>query len=286
VYSEGVSLDRVAPRDGPATGAPVVVTLHGCCGDRHDLTPLAVALAEEGVVVLNVSWRNANEGGGWPVSYQQAACALRFARGLAREEAAAAGGGPGRVAPGRVVVLGWSDGAMVAAVAALAGERLDPGTGCRAQAEQAGADELVAVAGFLGWPAGGGVPAEQVNERTMRFFGGGPEEAPAAWAGGNPYTYLDAGGGGVPAGVQVRLVAGSEDPLLGANACFAAAARAAGLPARLVVPPGAGPQTVIAPRTPEGRTVVAEVMAAARGDPLDPDRPADEADEVMCPERR
>lgn len=277
-YAPGRTLDVVAPpRQAAPEGAsgPVVVTLHGCCGDRHDLTPLAVALATGGAVVFNASWQNMNDGGGWPHSYEQAACALRWAR----QEAPRYGGDPGRV-----TVVGWSDGALVAGVAALLGGTPAPAqTSCLAagrpapDGEPALADALVVVAGFPGWPAGDPVPPEQVNGRTVAFFGGRPDEAPDAWAGGNPFTHLHRN----PA-IPVRLVVGREDPLLGANGCFLAAARAAGHPVRLVVAPGAGPQTVIAPRTPEGRITVAEVLATARGEPMPAAAPAP-PEEPACP---
>lgn len=249
-YGPGLALDVVAP--ARARGAPVVVTVHGCCGGRHDLTPLAHALAQAGLVVVNASFRTVPQGGGWPGSYQDVACAAGWARARAR----AYGGDPRRV-----TLVGWADGALIAGVTVLSPESVPGGCG-PGGARPRPADALVAVGGFVGWPAAGGVPEEQVNERTVEFFGAHPEAAPAAWQAGNPWAHL-----GRRSQVAIRLVAGRVDPVLAGNRCFAAAARAAGHGVRLVVAPDAGGQTVIAPRTPEGRLTVAEIVAAARAYP-------------------
>src|SRR6476620_6842225 len=70
-YAPGTLLDRYAPPAIPAA-APVVVLLHGCCGDRRDLAGLARALARRGNVVLNTDIHNNRDGGGWPKSYEDA----------------------------------------------------------------------------------------------------------------------------------------------------------------------------------------------------------------------
>ncbi|MDQ4096342.1 MAG: hypothetical protein M3144_00520, partial [Actinomycetota bacterium] len=62
-YFGSARLDVFSP---PWSGAPVVVTLHGCCGDREDLFQLAYGLAEAGAVVFNPSFRNLPDGGGYP----------------------------------------------------------------------------------------------------------------------------------------------------------------------------------------------------------------------------
>jgi acetyl esterase/lipase len=248
-YAPGMELD-VHARAG-TTGAPVLVLLHGCCGSKDDLTQLAEAIAARGAVVFNASWTNVERGGAWPRSYQDAACAVRFARATA----ASFGGDPGRVA-----LLGWSDGSLLAAVVAMAGNDLVGG--CPRPGVSALPDALVGVAGFYGWPATPGqvVDRRYVNARTVRFFGGTPTQVPRAWAGGNPYTQL-----GGNRRLEVRLVAGDADPLLADSRRFLAALRRAGYRATLRVADGGDHRTVIAPRLPPGRLTVEEALAAATG---------------------
>ena len=248
-YTSGVELDVHARAGVPRQ--PVLVLLHGCCGSKDDLTPLAEAIAARGAVVFNANWTGADRGGGWPRSYQEAACAVRFARA----SAARFGGDPGRVA-----LLGWSDGALLAAVVAVAGN--DLGGGCSQHRASALPDVLIGVAGFYGWPVAPGrvVDPYYVNARTIRFFGGAPAEVPGAWAAGNPYTRL-----GGNRRLEARLVAGDADSLLADSRRFLAALRRAGYRASLRVANEGNHRTVVAPRLPAGRLTVEEAFAAATG---------------------
>jgi acetyl esterase/lipase len=241
--ADAARLDVFSPSPVGAHPEPVVVTLHGCCGGGEDLFQLAYGLAEAGAVVFNPSWRNLPDGGGYPDAYEQAACAIAFARARAADY-----GGD----PTRVTVVGWSDGALMAGVAAN-GHSLcsEPG---------AVPDAFVAVGGFLGWPVAGDgtVDPRYVNEGTVRWFGGTPEAAPEAWTAGNPYASL-----GRNQQVAIRLVVGRDDPLLADNLRFLEAARAAGLDASLSIAEGAGDQTVVAPRTREGKLTVQTILEVA-----------------------
>lgn len=231
--------------------APVIVTLHGCCGGKHDLTGLAHGLAEQGALVFNASWRDPEGPGTYPAAYERADCAVRFARVQARRYGAD---------PGRVTVLGWSDGAMLAAVLGNASEAFSGP--CSAPPAKGGPDAVVSLGGYLGWPLpdDGAVDPLLVNARTTRFFGGRPEERPHAWVAGNPYAHL-----GQRPEVDIHLVVGADDELVEDNRQFAQAAERAGHPVSLVVTPGGGNQTILATRTPEGATAVHETMRAARG---------------------
>ncbi|MDQ3980584.1 MAG: alpha/beta hydrolase [Actinomycetota bacterium] len=247
-YHDGVSADVHVPAAGGAV--PVIVTLHGCCGGKHDLTALANRLATEGAVVFNASWRSDTGANGYPEAYERAACAVRFARAQAPRY-----GGD----PLKVTVVGWSDGALLAAVVANAGQ--DFSGGCRAASAQSDADAVVTLGGFLGWPVpeGGLIDPLLVNQRTTEFFSGSPEEAAHAWTAGNPYVHL-----GRRPHVEIRLVVAEQDALLEDNRRFAEAARQAGHPVSLIVTPAGGHQTIVAPRTPEGATAVQEILGAAR----------------------
>ena len=79
-YAASATLDVFAPARPRGRPAPIVVTLHGCCGTGTDLFQLAYGLAESGAVVFNTTYRNLPEGGGYPVAYEQAAFAAAFAR--------------------------------------------------------------------------------------------------------------------------------------------------------------------------------------------------------------
>jgi acetyl esterase/lipase len=250
-YARGATLDVYAPGVAGPEPRPVLVTLHGCCGSKQDLAQLAGALAARGALVFNASWRNMPEGGHYPLVYQQAACAVSFARA----RAASYGGDPGRVA-----LLGWSDGALLASVVANAGDRF-AGT-CPMRGTPARPDTLIGLAGFFGWPPGpaGRVDPRYINPRTIRFFGGTPARSPGAWADGNPYTHL-----GDNPGLRVRLVAAGSDPMLADSRRFVTALRRAGQPASLAVVDGASHQGVLLPRTPQGLATVQEVLKAAAG---------------------
>lgn len=247
-YTGATTLDVYAPAHGH--GRPVLVLLHGCCGAKADLSQLAWEAAAGGAVVYNVTWQNMQGGGRFPTAYQQAACAVRFARATATRY-----GG----ATGRVTLLGWSDGAMLAAVVANAGD--DFSGECLAQGHSALPDAVVGVGGFYGWPARGGVDARYITPRTVRFFGGSPARAPAAWAAGNPYTQL-----GRNRRVGVALIVDANDPLLDDNRRFLAALRAAGHHATLTVVAGGDPLTLISPRTDQGRATLRETLRVADGE--------------------
>jgi acetyl esterase/lipase len=246
-YTAAATLDVYAPARGH--GRPVLVLLHGCCGARQDLSQLAWEAAAGGAVVYNVTWQNLPGGGRFPTAYQQAACAVRFARATAPRYGGAAG---------RVTLLGWSDGAMLAAVVANAGD--DFSGDCLAHGQSALPDAVVGVGGFYGWPAGGGVDPRYVTPGTVRFFGGSPARAPAAWAAGNPYTQL-----GRNRRVGVALIVDANDPLLDDNRRFLAALRAAGHHATLTVAAGGDPLTLISPRTDQGRATLQQTLRVAAG---------------------
>jgi acetyl esterase/lipase len=247
-YTPTAALDVYAPAGGREL--PVLVLLHGCCGSRADLSQLALATAAGGAVVFNAGWRSMADGGRFPGVYQQAACAVR----VARASAGRYGGDPRRV-----TLLGWSDGAMLATVVANAGDDFDGD--CRAPAGSALPDAVVGVGGFLGWPVDrGGVPDRYVTPRTIRFFGGAPASAPAAWSAGNPFRHL-----GRNRRAAVTLLVADGDPLLEDNRRFLAALTAAGHRASLTVVPGGDPLTLISPRTDQGRSTVREALRVARG---------------------
>ena len=247
VYARGRMLDVYKPATDPDHRLPIVVLLHACCGDRADLTKLAEAIAAEGVVVLNVGWGGFDADGSFPESYEDVACAVRFARAEGESYGAD---------PRRVALVGWSDGALAGAVVAHAGDNFAVER-CSAQEHSALPDAFVGVNGFYGWTVP--VDISYVTHRAARFFDGAPVEQPQAWSDATPYTWL-----GRRLTMPSVLLVGATDPLRADAERFDAALRRAGQLSRLLVLPPAGDQSLISARTEEGRVVARETAAAAR----------------------
>jgi acetyl esterase/lipase len=244
-YAPGRTLDVYRPTQG-GSPLPVVITVHGCCGDRSDLTKLAEGIAAAGAVVLNTDWAGIRDGASYPGAWEDIACAVRFARARASAYAGDAS---------RVALLGWSDGALAAATVALAGDQLDSSR-CAAPGYSAHPDSVVAVGGFFGWA----LPVDPtfVNDRTTRFFGGTPAQATENWRDASPYHWLSR-----CRGMPFRLLVAKTDPLRKDAQAFALALGHAGHRVRVFVLPPGGDQSLISPRSAEGLRVIAETIAAA-----------------------
>jgi acetyl esterase/lipase len=245
-YATDRVLDLYLPpgSSGPRSpGSPAVVLVHGCCGDRSDLGRLAEGIAAAGALVFNADWGGIDADAQFPDAFEDVACAVRFAR--ARAPAVS---GASRVP---VVLAGWADGALAATVVAAAGDDLDNDR-CRYASLSPRPDAVVGIAGFYGWPLP--VPAEYDTARAEEFFGGSPDSAPAAWARATPYA-------SVATAPPTVLLVGTTDVLAADARRYAAALRQARRTVRLVQIPPHGDQTLLSPRTAEGRTVVAEILA-------------------------
>jgi acetyl esterase/lipase len=115
-YGEG--RDRFLDLRVPTVGEPphpAALLLHGGFWRERwtldTIEPLAVDLTERGFVSCNVEYRRVGaSGGGWPMTDEDAASALRFV----------SGGLPDLVDPARIVVVGHSAGAQLAVAAAAA----------------------------------------------------------------------------------------------------------------------------------------------------------------------
>jgi acetyl esterase/lipase len=235
--------------------------LHGCCGGREDLFQLAHELAARDVLVFNAGWTPIPAGGGYPEVYEQAACAVRFARVNARRF-----GGDSSM----VGLLGFSDGALLGAATTLATPDFE------GECEQSGRskpDVFIGVSGFYGWEPGS---VETTPEMDV-FFGGSPAAVPEAREGGNPYHQLSA-----DSSSTMLLVAGEEDPLSADAACFHRALLQAGHAARLEIVGQAGHLELISPRIPAGRDVVELTLSAL----IDEDFETDPGVASPCPTRR
>jgi acetyl esterase/lipase len=154
---------------------PVVVLVHGggwVGGERSDVADLAALLANQGAIVYNISYRTIALGGSYPGTFEDISCGVRFARNTALSN----GGDPGRVA-----LVGYSAGAHLGAVVALAGDEFKGD--CLTDGGSSLPDAFVGIAGPY--------DSDQFSPLLIPFFGGAPAEVPEAWAAGNPYTYVD-----------------------------------------------------------------------------------------------
>ncbi len=196
---------------------PPVVMLHGggwFGGSPASMAPLADFLASKGLVVFNSTYRTS--AGGYPESFDDVACDIRFALSTAAEYT---------TSTEPVTVVAHSAGAHIAAVVSLAGD--DFGQDCDFR-------EPVRVDRFVG--LSGPYDPTLYSAVLAGYFGTRLEEDPAPWTAGSPYTYLDE-----HPGLRVLLVHGLDDDLVSVQSSelFYAAAEEAGLDVRLEELPGA-----------------------------------------------
>ena len=176
-YRDELTLDVYRP----ASPRAVVVLLPGCCGDRRDLGTLARALARRGAVVLNPDMHVRVDGRGWPDVYSEAVCAVSAGRRIADADQGLAR---------HLTVVGWSDGALVGASIVLGWGTLarQLGGDCVDRPGR-GPDRFIGLAGHYGWPAN--QPANDiVTPAAAAWFGGYPDQVPAAWQQGNPGQWV------------------------------------------------------------------------------------------------
>jgi acetyl esterase/lipase len=156
--------------------------------DRSGLTPLADALAAEGIFVVNTTYRPADAGGDLESMVADVVCAMRFA---ARRVADITGESV------EVVPIGHSAGAHLAALAALADDEF--AVSC--------ADDPVVVAGLVG--LAGPYDVARVPDVAFPLFGASPDAEPDRWEAGNPLTYAAS-----KPTLPVLLVHGGADDLV------------------------------------------------------------------------
>jgi len=169
---------------------PTVVLFHGggwITGTPDDIAPLAGTIADSGAVVFNAPYRLLLDGGGFPMTFEDAACAVRFAAAHTAEY-----GGD----PSRLVVVGYSAGAQIAALVALAGTTFDGD--CLVEMSDTLPTKMVGLAGPY--------DTDALGPLMIPFFGTDPDVDPEPWRLGNPLTYL-----GQNPDLVVRLFHGEED---------------------------------------------------------------------------
>jgi len=211
-YLPGRGAEVYLPR--AAGTATVVVLVPGGAwrrSNRKGLTPLARSLAADGLVAVNASYRASSQGGRFPGMVADVVCAIDYAVYRARRAG---------IAPSRVVVLGHSAGAHLAALAALAPDRFRDGC----PYPPARADTLVGLAGAY--------DVAKLPALAGALFGVPPAKAPARWRAGNPLTWVSASDTGRRPDLRVLLVHGTADTVVppAQTTGFAAALEGAGIP--------------------------------------------------------
>ena len=230
---------------GPAA---LVVVVHGgfwkAEWDRAHVAPQSAGLVAAGHVVATVEYRRVRmAGGGWPGTLDDVALLTDTVPALV---AAAV---PGRVDPGRTVLIGHSAGGHLVTWAASRHRLPTSSPGHRAEPLPVG---VVALAGVLDLALaaalglGGGA--------TEALLGGGPEAVPERYAAADPARLL-------PTGVPTVLVHGTLDEAvpLEVSRSYAAAAGAAGQQVTLHELAGTDHMALIDPTSPAWPPVLAAI---------------------------
>ncbi|MGH8912649.1 MAG: alpha/beta hydrolase [Acidimicrobiia bacterium] len=199
-------------------GAPVAVLVHGggwVGGLPASIAPLGRALSDRGMVVFNASYRTLSAGGGYPDTFDDVACAVRYARSRGAELEAS----------DQIMLIGHSAGAHLAATVALSDDAF--GGDCPWGGSST-PQIFVGLAGIY--------QIEAVEPVMELLLGGSRETAPEAWAGADPFEHL-----GSAAGMTVTLIHGTDDGIVpsGASKGFQAALEALDVDAVLELVPGA-----------------------------------------------
>lgn len=209
---------------GPETLGPypIVVLFHGggwFGGAPISTAPLAEYLASQDVVVFNSTYRT--QTGGYPESFDDVACAIRYARANAETYTDA---------DLPLVIAGHSAGAHLASVVALAGDEF--GKDCPV-AGSATVDRFVGMAG----------PYDPTLYQQVlpAFFGTRFENDPKPWEAGSAYSYL-----GENSAIEILLMHGEADELvpISSSRLFADALAEAGYAVELAEVAGAPHQAL------------------------------------------
>jgi len=191
---ESATVDGALPIDiyGPSESGPwpLVVMFHGggwFGGDRTSMVPLAEALAESGAIVFNATYRTSN--GGYPESFEDVACAVRYATSRA---------GDFTESPGETTIVAHSAGAQLASVIALAGDAFEGD--CPLQ-ESALPSRFVGLAGPY--------DVTSLTQLLPSFFGTRYEVNPAPWEDGSAFFHL-----GENPDLQLLLIHGTADEVV------------------------------------------------------------------------
>ena len=236
-FGEGdQSCDLFLPKSNPRLGDrwPVIIAIHGGCWraryDRLHLRPFCRALADQGYAVWSIEYRRTDNGGEWPVIFEDVKGALSRLDEAAKNHP---------LDLSRVVVTGHSAGGHLALwLAAELGTRATalPGSniiGLRGVLSLAGITDLADT-----------LACGVCSENIVKLLGGLPDEVPDRYSYASPIERL-------PLGVPQILVHGRQDydvPLNHVNAYPEAAMRAGDI-VRLKVIEDCGHFELVAPQS-------------------------------------
>jgi pimeloyl-ACP methyl ester carboxylesterase len=201
---------------------PVIVILPGGplpLGGRANYSGFAQMLVGQGAVVFVADYRSSpSYGGGWPATFGDVACAIRFARATAAEF-----GGDGS----RVTLVGHSFGGFPGGVVAVSGVGFESdAASCQTPAGSGAPDAFAGVAGVYTFDA-------IQNSFLEGFFKGSRTVVPDAWDAADLLALAQRADA---RDIPFRLIAGTNDgaaPVERASA-VAAALASDGIDARFV----------------------------------------------------
>ena len=201
---------------GSGATVPVVVLVPGggwVSADPGGMVPLAEELAASGSAVVTTTYRTEGDGASFPVPLEDVVCAVD----QATQKVAESG-----VTPGKVVVVGHSAGAQLAALAALVGDQYQDGC----------ASPPVSVDGFVG--LAGPYDIVSFADVATGLFDSSPTEDPDTWRAANPMAQV-----GERPDLPVLLIHGAADAGVDPSysTSFAAALEDAGHKVTLLVLP-------------------------------------------------
>jgi hypothetical protein len=262
-YRSSLVLDRYEPLGPASKTRPVVVLIPGCCGDRRDMSALARALARGGATVLNADVHAFGRGGGWPSTYIDVVCSIAEGRRLLERHHRG----------GQLTLIGWDDGALVAAAVALGwGAFTTRAKGCAEPIPSTGPDRFIGLNGHYGWQ--GSIPDHIVTASTIEWFGGDPFQQPEAWNLGNPGWWIGSlDTASVPTIFSLIDTEHLTDEqsrsrrAADSAAAFARGLQARGIPVELDVLEPAPHEAVVLPRDVVGSMAVKRILSILGLDP-------------------
>jgi acetyl esterase/lipase len=151
------------------------------------MVPLAESLAESGALVFNATYRTSN--GGYPESFEDVACAVRYAASRAGEFSDA---------EGALTVVAHSAGAQLASVIALVGDTFDG---------DCPVDGSALPASFIG--LAGPYDVARLTQLLPSFFGTRYEVDRGPWEDGSAFFHI-----GENPGLRVLLIHGTADEVV------------------------------------------------------------------------